>query len=66
MFRSRFIEVPTDSRCSGVPVGGEVPCLLFWVALRSFVAAAVAVMPVWLGLSAATSWFCLAIELAFF
>ena len=66
MFRSRFIEIPADSRCSGVPVGGGVPCLPFWVALRSFVADAVAVMLVWLGLSAATSWFCLAIEPAFY
>ena len=46
-FRSSFLEIPADSRCSDVPVGSGVACLSFRVALRSFVAAAVAVMPVW-------------------
>ena len=66
MFRSRFIEIQADSRCSGIPAGGGVLCWSFSVALHSLAAAAAAVMPVWLGLPAATSWFCLGIELAFF
>jgi len=42
------------------------PVLVVLVALHSLAAAAAAVMPVWLGLPAATSWFCLGIEPAFF
>ena len=46
-FRSSFLEIPVDSWCFGVPVGGGVACLPSRAALRSFVAAAAAVMPVW-------------------
>ena len=66
MFRSRFIEIQADSRYSGIPAGGGVLSWSFSVALHSLAAAAAAVMPVWLGLPAATSWFCLGIEPAFF
>ena len=65
MFRSRFIEIQADSRCSGIPAGGGDLCWSFSVALHSLAAAA-AVMPVWLGLPAATSWLCLGIGPSFF
>ena len=64
--RSRFVEIQAIWRCVGVPAGGGVLCLPFSVALGSFVAAAVAVTPVWFGLSGATSWLCLGIGPSFF
>ena len=56
MLRSRFVEIQAIWRCAGVPAGGGVLCLPFSVALGSFVATAVAVPPVWLGLSGDTYW----------